>query len=77
MAGAGHLMFERAAAIYHLQADVAAPLVPFTRFVDFLGKANEADGASYWREQLAGTVTANFLALPHAKYQPTAACTAI
>jgi hypothetical protein len=59
MAGAGHLMFERAAAIYHLQADVAAPLVPFTRFVDFLGKANEADGASYWREQLAGTVTAN------------------
>ena len=62
------LMYQQVAALYRRQE--LPGLVPFTRFIAYLGSANEEKAAEYWLEQLTGDVTSDFPPLPNAKYQP-------
>ncbi|KAJ8206638.1 hypothetical protein LV159_008937, partial [Aspergillus fumigatus] len=46
--------------------------VPFTRFIDYLGKQDNALATSYWQGQLLGEPAASFPQLPSATYEPKA-----
>ncbi|KAK4985318.1 NRPS protein [Elasticomyces elasticus] len=62
------LMYQQVAALYHQQTPPS--LEPFTRFIAYLGTADNKKAAEYWREQFTGDVIADFPPLPHARYQP-------
>ncbi|KAH7330243.1 hypothetical protein BKA65DRAFT_554232 [Rhexocercosporidium sp. MPI-PUGE-AT-0058] len=61
------LLFKHVAAAY--QGLKIPSMVPFSRFLAYVGNANNEKAAKYWRHQLFGETTA-FPPLPAANYQP-------
>jgi amino acid adenylation domain-containing protein len=62
------VLFKQVAAAY--QQQTVPYIVPFARFIAYVGNANNEKAARYWRDQLSGGMAAGFPPLPHANYQP-------